>query len=103
MTLSNEQADEAASRPGRRPIFNAVNRLLKSLDLDPAGEVRAELARNIARRLDSSVDLKAGTVAQAASGLSKELQSLLVSLVDPSKDVAAFDLISNIFKRAGDS
>jgi hypothetical protein len=99
--ISNERADEAVRLPSRKPILNAVNKLIRSLELDPAGEVRAELARNIAQRLDTSVDLKAGTVAQAASGLSKELQSLLVSLVDPSKDSAAAEIIAAIFRGDG--
>jgi hypothetical protein len=98
MTLSNEQANEAAKMPSRKPLVNAVNALIRSLELDAVGKARAELALNLARRLDASVDAKAGTVAQAASGLSKELERLLSTLVDPSRDAAAMELVASIFR-----
>jgi hypothetical protein len=99
MTLSAEASKEAAKEPYRKPLVNAVHALMRELDLDAIGKARAELALNLARRLDASVDAKAGTVAQAASGLSKELERLLTAMVDPGRDAAAMEMIASIFRR----
>lgn len=99
MTLSNAAADAAAKQPSCKPVTNAVNGLIRELDLDGVGKARAAIALNLARRLDASVDARAGTVAQAASGLSKELERLLSAMVDPGRDAAAMELIANIFRR----
>jgi hypothetical protein len=99
MTLSKAAADEAAREPSRKPLVNAVHALMRELDLDAIGRARAELALKLARRLDASVDARAGTVAQAASGLSKELERLLTAMVDPGRDAAAMEMIASIFRR----
>lgn len=99
MTLSNAAAKEAASQPCHKPVTNAVNGLIRELDLDGVGRARAAIALNLARRLDASVDARAGTVAQAASGLSKELERLLAAMVDPGRDAAAMEMIASIFRR----
>ena len=99
MTLSAKAADEAGRQPCHKPVTNSVNALIRELDLDAVGKARAAIALNLARRLDASVDARAGTVAQAASGLSKELERLLTAMVDPGRDAAAMELIASIFRR----
>lgn len=99
-TMTNAQADEAARQPSRKPLTNAVHCVLRSLEpLDAISRARGEAALNLARRLDATVDARAGTQSQAAPGMTKELDRLLSSLVDPQKDAAALQLIADIFGR----
>jgi hypothetical protein len=92
-TLNNDQASEAARQPASKPTTNAVNALVRSLgDLDPAGQTRAAIARQLARKMDQP-----GTGATSLALLSRELRSVLTELIDPSHSNAAEDLIRSIF------
>jgi hypothetical protein len=92
MTISNAQAAEAARQPTRKPVTNAVNALMRSLTLDEAGEARAELARSLAKRIDTP-----GTGATSLALLSRELRSVLADLLDPDRENAAAELIKGLF------
>jgi hypothetical protein len=99
MTISNAKADELASLPKRRPVWNAVSALVDSLgELDPAALARAEVAKSLALKVDQAASAKTGSMALAVSSLSRELSRAIDSLVDPSKDQSAAELISAIFQ-----
>jgi hypothetical protein len=92
MTVSKAKAAELAKVPASKPVTNGVNALLRSLTLDEAGEARAAIARQLARRMDTP-----GTGATSLALLSRELRSLLADLIDPDRAGAAADLIKSIF------
>ncbi len=94
MTISKTEAAKRAATPGSRQVTTAVNALVRSLaDLDAAGEARAAIARQLARKMDLP-----GTGATSLALLSRELRSVLDALVDPTRAAAAASLIAVIFR-----
>jgi hypothetical protein len=92
VTLSTRAAGEAAKMPTQKPVTNGVNALLRSMTLDEAGKARAEIARSLAKRMDTS-----GTGATSLALLSRELRSVIADLLDPDRRNAAADLVRSIF------
>jgi hypothetical protein len=92
MTISNAKASEAAKAGPAKPVTNAVNRLVRSLTLDEAGEARAEIAKSLARRIDTP-----GTGSTSLALLSRELRSVLADVLDPDRENAAAELIKGLF------
>jgi hypothetical protein len=92
MTISKANAAEAAKGPSQKPVTNGVNGLLRSLTLDEAGEARAAIARQLARKMDAP-----GTGATSLALLSRELRSVLADLIDPDRANAAAELVKSIF------
>ena len=92
MTLSNAEAAEAAKQPSVKPVTNAVNKLVRGLNLDEAGAARAEVARTLAKRMDQPT-----TGATSLALLSRELRSVLADVLDPDREGAAAELIRNLF------
>jgi hypothetical protein len=92
MTISKARAVEAAKAPNRKPVTNGVNALVRSLTLDEAGIARSEIARALAKRMDTP-----GTGATSLALLSRELRSVLADMIDPDRSNAAADLIQSIF------
>lgn len=100
MTLSNDDAAEAAALPARRPVHRAVTAAIESLGtLDPPGRARAQVALALASKLDQAAASKTGAIALATSSLSRELTRVLDSLVDPGRETAAAELIARIFEQ----
>jgi len=92
MTLSKTKAATAAKTPSAKPVTNGVNALLRSMTLDEAGRARAEIARTLAKRMDTP-----GTGATSLALLSRELRSVLADILDPDRQNAAADLVRSIF------
>jgi hypothetical protein len=92
MTVSKAKAAEKATQPTQKPVTNAVNRLVRGLTLDDAGTARAEVARSLAKRIDTP-----GTGATSLALLSRELRSVLADIIDPDRQNAAADLVRSIF------
>ena len=91
-TISRQEAAERAAAPSHR-VLTAINRLVKDLEpLDAAGMARAEIARQLARKMD-----REATGATSLALLSREIRSVLVDLVDPSARDKAASLIAEIF------
>jgi hypothetical protein len=93
MTISRAEAAKRAAAPPSRQVLDAVNALVRSLNgLDAAGDARAAIARQLARKMDA-----AGTGATSLALLSRELRSVLADLIDPTRDATAASLIAEIF------
>lgn len=82
-------------------VLSAIGRLLDSTDLDDLGEVRATLARALARKLDEAVADSHATSAMAVPGISKELREVLEAIQEASDDAAEY--VGGLFSSVGDS
>ena len=92
VTVSKSRATEAARQPAQKPVMNAVNKLVRGLTLDDVGAARAEVARALAKRMDTP-----GTGATSLALLSRELRSVLADIIDPDREGAAAELIRSLF------
>lgn len=78
-----------------------VQALLAEVELDTAGETRAAIAVALAQKLDDALISDSGAVAMAIAGISKELRSVLDSILE---DTAADDqFVADLYAEVGDS
>jgi hypothetical protein len=79
-------------------VYSAVNALLSGMELDPAGNARAAIARALARKLDEAGHQDSGTIAMAMSGIAKELRGTLDTILEGTGDSQTF--LADLFATA---
>lgn len=83
-------------------VIDKVQALLADVELDAAGETRAEIALTLARALDeASASSNNGAIAMAISGISKELRAVLDSILNETAQDAEF--VADLYAEVGDS
>lgn len=78
-------------------MLAAVDRWLKTLELDDDVSTRAAIARALATKLDESVAADSGPAAMAAAGIAKELRDVLDAIREAT-DTEASDFIADLFQ-----
>lgn len=83
-------------------VIDKVEALLANVELDPAGETRAEIAYALARQLDfASGSVSNGAMAMAVPAISKELRAVLDSILEGTTEDEEF--IADLYAEVGNS
>ena len=82
-------------------VYVATDALLKTLELDAAGDARAAIARALAKKLDEAGESDSGTIAMATAGIAKELRAVVDSILEQTGE--ELDFVADLFATVGNS
>lgn len=95
------RAPRAPRAPVDRSVSAALERLLKSVELDEAGDAKAAIARALATKLDQSAGSDSGPVAMATAGIARELREVIDAILEANEDDEGF--VPDLFSEVGNS
>jgi hypothetical protein len=83
--------------PPKNRTLAAVNKVIRSVpNLSAIGQARAEMARGLARQLDSAYGSTSGAMAQSLSPINKRLEALLIEI--QNENTGTDDFLASIFR-----